>query len=238
MPQASIEKSFTDIYKRQQWGPEGGGSGPGSSEVYAAGASRILFHVIMMFDIKSIVDAPCGGMVWQAPLLNQLVHTVPTFRYLGVDVVGTVISRNEKKFAKQWRVHKNVTKASPGAAIQFAQADLASRDWYVPAGFGLIFCRDALQHNKLSDVWQILRHFANSYAKYVLVGSYPDGSMYCRYTKDGSPNIDLAHTGQFFCIDLQRAPFNLSPTKIFREGTHDRKALYLFERSALQRQLQ
>ena len=55
MPQGGIEKSFTDIYKRQQWGPEGGGSGPGSSEVYAAGASRILFHVIMMFDIKSMI---------------------------------------------------------------------------------------------------------------------------------------------------------------------------------------
>jgi hypothetical protein len=238
MPHSSVEESFTSVYKKQQWGQEGAGSGPGSSEVSAAGASRILFHVIMMFNVNSMIDAPCGGMVWQAPLLNQLVHAVPGFRYIGIDVVGSVISRNERRFSTQWSIHKNVSKVNPGFAIQFAQADLASKDWSTPPGFDLIFCRDALQHNKLTDVWRILRHFADSDANYILVGSYPDGSMYCRYTEDGSPNINLSHTGGFFCVDLQRTPFNLSPTKVFREGTHDRKTLYLFERSALRRQLQ
>jgi len=235
---SSNEEPFTRIYKKKQWGTEGKGSGPGSAQLQAAGASRILYHVIMMVNATSVIDAPCGAMDWQTPLLNQLIPTVPSFHYLGVDVVADVVSYNQRMFDVQWSLHKNISKVNPGFSVEFVQADLADKNWNVPYGYDLILCRDALQHNTLSDVWRILQRFANSEAKYFLVGSYPEGSMYCRYTRDGSPNINLSHAGGFFCVDLQKPPFNLVPSQIFREATHDRKTLYLFSRLELLSQLQ
>ena len=55
--------------------------------------------------------------------------------------------------------------------------------------------------------------------------------MHCAPCMDGSPNRNLARPGAFFCIDLQRPPFRLMPTDIFK-GTVDRKTLLLFERKA------
>ena len=58
------------------------------------GASRIVFHVLMAFHLNAMIDAPCGAMAWQTPLLNHLVHTKPGFRYLGIDVVKHVVQKN------------------------------------------------------------------------------------------------------------------------------------------------
>ena len=88
-----MEQSFTNIYKNNLWGTEGSGSGSGSTEAAASGASRIVFHVLMAFHLNAMIDAPCGAMAWQTPLLNHLVHTKPGFRYLGIDVVKHVVQR-------------------------------------------------------------------------------------------------------------------------------------------------
>lgn len=237
MSSSKIEHAFTNVYQKQQWGQEGGGSGSGSTEVHAAGASRIVFHVLMAFNLQSMIDAPCGAMVWQKPLMNQLLVEIPSFRYLGMDVVNSVVKRNQLQFEKQWSIHRNVSQVNPGFRVDFMHADLAQKEFPMPIGYDLILSRDALQHNRLDDVWQILSNFARSTAKYLLIGSYPDGSFYCRYTASGSPNIELAHPGGFYCIDLQRDPFSLVPKRVFREATNDRKTLYLFDRSELANQL-
>ena len=233
----TVAQAFTNVYARAAWGNEGGRSGPGSSELQASGASRIVFHLIMALNLQSMIDAPCGAMVWQTPLLHQIVFNVPGFRFLGIDVVNSVVEKNNQRFAHQWASIKNVTKFNPEFSVNFAQANLADKDWSVPRGHDLLLCRDALQHNKLRHVWRILYNFAESDVKYLLIGSYPDGSFYCRYTEGGSPNIDIRNPGGFFCIDLMREPFNLRPMKILREGTHDRKTLYLFDRESLRRDL-
>ena len=193
----------------------------------------------MAFHLNAMIDAPCGAMAWQTPLLNHLVHTKPGFRYLGIDVVKHVVQKNSNRFSGAWTFYKNISKSvNPGFSVAFLHADLANTsNWSMPLGYDLILCRDALQHLRYDDIWRVLHRFADSDAKYILIGSYPEGSMHCAPYMDGSPNRNLARPGAFFCIDLQRPPFRLMPTDIFKEGTVDRKTLLLFERKALRRQL-
>ena len=88
----------------------------------------------MSLNVTSMIDAPCGAMEWQARLLPLLAANVrPRFRYLGLDVSQTVLSKNANSRALQ--------KLSSFA--RFARADLIESA--VPSGYELILSRDALQ---------------------------------------------------------------------------------------------
>jgi hypothetical protein len=139
------------------------------------------------------------------------------------------------------------------ADLRHARADATRRD------ATLSRCTP-VQHNRLADVWTILRHFADSDAKYVLLGSYPSGSLGCTYRElpahlmrppgaapggvaggagahTKTPNRDIKKAGDFFCIDLAQPPFSLKPMKVMAEGDTGRKHLYLFDRAELQAEL-
>ena len=238
------------LYRRRRCSA-GGGSGDGSTELGGVGASRILFGLVMALNVSSMIDAPCGAMVWQRSLLNQLLHNRRAFRYLGIDVVSSVIAANRHRFQNtSWSAKKNATRFNPDFRIAFERADLASSSWSVPRGYDLIFSRDALQHNKLADVWQILERFASSDAKYVMLGSYPAGSLGCTYTRLPAPpsagvnathvtttNRDLPSTGDFFCVDLRQPPFRLTPMMDMAEADSHRKHLYVFDRARMRAEL-
>ena len=59
----SIQNEFQNIYKHFIWGPDGGGSGSGSSVNYTTITRSIISSVIQKYKIKSMLDAPCGAMV-------------------------------------------------------------------------------------------------------------------------------------------------------------------------------
>ena len=184
-----LQATFEGIYHHGNWSHAGGGSGPGSSLLATMGASRILFHVIMAYSIRTMIDAPCGAMVWQAHLLPQLYSHVPEFKYLGYDIVPTVVEGNRQKF--------NGT-----SYVSIEHADLAVQR--VAKGYDLIFSRDALQHVPLDSVWQILWNFAASDARWVLVGSYPCQHHELKCNQKG--NVDIK-AGEYFSIDLAKTPF-------------------------------
>lgn len=224
----TMEKIFTKIYEHKLWGVEGDGSGTGSSKLATRGASAILYHLCLSLGLYGMIDAPCGAMVWQPSLLRQIQFQRPHFRYLGIDVVRSLIHNNTKRFEQR---------ANNSSTISFMHANLASQtNWSLPEGYDLILCRDAMQHLPYVDIWTVLQRFAKSQSKYILLGSYPYGSQYCQY-KNNSSNRNLATPGAYFCIDLQSPPFSLIPAKRFSEGTFDKKWLLLFERDQLKAQL-
>lgn len=233
---SAVTKAFERVYNRSRWGNYGGGSGTGSTEAAAVGASRIIYHCIMMLGVKSMMDAPCGAMAWQKNLLEQLAWDTerPGFRYLGVDAVTSVIERNRAMF--RGGGFPQAKSANPDFHVSFQQADLTTTA--LPRGrCDLLLSRDALQHNRMEGVWRVLQNYAQSDCKHLLIGSYPYGSLSCRYTK-GSPNIKLKHPGDFFCIDLRRPPFELVPKTVFREdGSFFRKTLYLYDQQSFREQL-
>ena len=226
---------FESIYKNNLWDAgAGGGSGRGSTVENAAGASRILFAVSMALNVTSIIDAPCGALVWQEKLLPQLAGNFRGFRYLGLDVSSTVITRNRQRLS---RLHY----------ASFELADLAEQP--MPLGYELIFSRDALQHNTHANVWKILWRWAESDAKWVLVGSYPNNNPWCMQGACASKsatrpafcnmcgNHDIS-TGGYFSIDLARPPFGLHPTRRYAEvADGEEKHLYLYARASLLAQL-
>lgn len=159
-------------------------------------------------------------MEWQAPLLYQLRMEVPNIRYLGIDVVSSVIHSNRALFA------------GTEAWTSFTAAELSS--YLLPRGYDLLLSRDALMHNTFESIAAILRSFALSQTRYFLLGSYVGGRNY------------RICTGGWFPIDLALPPFSLTPTRVFYEGslesgplepvtttTHAQLALYFYEHAQL-----
>ena len=221
IPNTSNEEAFSYIYNKHVWGHFGHGSGKGSELGGSMGAAHILFHVVLLLNITSMVDAPCGGMLWQKRLLPRIKQNMTELRYLGVDVVRSVIDKNKATFL-QWPY------------VTFLQQDLAQKD--LPQGYDLIFSRDALPHVRLSDVWRILRRFAASDATWILLGSYP-----CRSLDKNASSMAICQNvnkeispGGYRPIDLSVAPFDLpAPYRVYDEGWIHGKHLYLYKRSDL-----
>ena len=221
----TAEQAFSAIYKHDRWGggsnqTAGGGSGAGSSEAGAIGASRIIFHLAMKYALSGIVDAPCGAMAWQESLVNQLQHAIPGFRYLGLDVVQSVVERNRARFVS-W---PNVT---------FVEADLTRPESVqVKQGAnGLLFSRDSMMHNTLEGCWQMLDTFTRSPVKYVLLGSYGAD-------KPGRRN-GAVQIGRWFSIQLDKPPFGMQYIEKIPEANivGENKYMFLYDRKALRKEL-
>ena len=249
-----IEAAFSNIYKTNAWGTDGNGSGQGSSLEAAAGASRILYHVLMHLDIRRVADCPCGGMLWQTSLLRMLAVAKPKLRFLGVDVVSSVVEANRRitpPLHNARFIHSDLA-ATPLPRGFFLPRDAASASStaFAAGTRSLIFSRDALQHNSLHDVWRILANFARSDATHLLLGSYPkstSGRPACAsptgsaanvkyWPRNCSGNIDVP-SGGYFDIDLAQPPFALRPVRTYLEGTPDGKALYLISMATLRHRL-
>lgn len=104
--------------------------------------------ILAKYDIKSMLDAPCGDYSWMS--LTQF----PTdFRYIGADIVESMILTNRSSYpGKDFRV------------IDISQDTLPDVD--------LIFVRDCLIHLSSSDIWKVLQNIYSSNIKYVMLTSY------------------------------------------------------------------
>lgn len=197
-----LAQVFDSIYRQNVWGREGNGSGPGSSRKNTAGVRKIIHTIISWLGVQSIIDAPCGSREWQIPLVDEIRIYSPSFVYLGLDISSEALSRN------------------PHSNLATQMHDLVTDP--LPSGYDIVLSRDALQHNTQHDVFKILCHFAQSDARYFLIGSYPNSTE--------NKNIS---SGDYFKIDLKKPPYSLIPWYIFDEH-YDGKYLYLYNRSQLQ----
>lgn len=55
------QENFENIYKSNSWGDKESLSGPGSSMKYTENVRKLISHVIKEYEIRSFLDAPCGG---------------------------------------------------------------------------------------------------------------------------------------------------------------------------------
>jgi SAM-dependent methyltransferase len=116
----SMKSRFERIYDRNDWGY---GSGEGSLESNTRPYRRFLQRFLRKHHIRSVVDLGCGD--WQ---FSRWVDWTG-IAYLGVDIAGLVIQRNQQLYAC--------------ANIRFVEADLATYD-LPPAD--LVLVKDVLQH--------------------------------------------------------------------------------------------
>jgi len=157
--QNPVQDSFEKIYANFKWGRNGGGSGDGSEPSSTISTRVIVELVIYKYRITSLLDAPCGAIVWTRLLLAKIFEKIPCFKYYGVDVVRSVISKLTEEF-------------SPVPNMVFNVTDLSSPGVELPPG-DLILCRDALQHLPYENIINILENYSKSKARYLIVGSYP-----------------------------------------------------------------
>lgn len=119
---------FNNVYRTGAWGPDGEGSGPGSTVLFTAHVREFLLRFIRHFQVKRMVDAPCGSFHWMRYVVEKVEDT--DFSYTGVDVADGVIARLKDA---------NVSQCT------FVRGDLIADP--LPPNADLIFSRDALQHS-------------------------------------------------------------------------------------------
>jgi len=203
-----VQDAFSTIYKDGTWGEDGKGSGQGSTLTTAFIVASTIRLVMGMYSLTSLLDAPCGMMVWQEPLLAALSDDIPEFKYFGTDIVPSVIESHRKNFKEY-------------SNMQFAVKDVSKDE--LPQGYDLIFCREALQHLPCEVAVDALENFSKSDAKFLLTTSH----------NNHTENIDIP-VGEFYSINLQLAPFNLDrPARVFNEhgdklGSPDQRYLNMY----------
>jgi hypothetical protein len=140
---------FTDIYKRNTWGSPDSISGPGSNMQQTATIILELPKIIAEFEVKSILDLPCGDFFWMRTV------DIGKVTYTGGDIVEELIINNNMKFTNPER--------------QFIILDILKDQ--LPT-VDLIFCRDCLVHLSLRDIQRALNNFKASNSKYLITTTF------------------------------------------------------------------
>lgn len=147
--EGSTEERFTRIYERRFWGPLESSSGPGSSLEQARVVMEMLPQLLEEFDIRSVLDIPCGDLHWM-----QHVE-LPVEEYIGGDIVGELVTRNREQFGRSDRVFLH---------LDMISSELPKTD--------LVLCRDGLVHLRYEQIWEALANFKRSGARYLLCTTF------------------------------------------------------------------
>jgi hypothetical protein len=140
---------FLDIYNTNYWRDQESRSGTGSSIVKTRKLAQNLPILFEKFNIKSILDIPCGDFNWMR------IVDLSNIDYVGADLVTEIVNDNKLKYPKK----------------QFIELDLI--DGQLPYA-DLILIRDCLVHFPNDLVFKSLYNICLSDCKYMLVTTFPD----------------------------------------------------------------
>jgi hypothetical protein len=145
----SAEEVFTSIYNSKGWGGHQSVSGRGSDDDQTATIAQAIPGIITQFNIKSMLDIPCGDFHW---MKNVELGAV---KYIGSDIVAEIVT------------HNNTTYGSP--KISFSQLDLIAGP--LPQ-VDLVFCRDCLVHFSFAHITSALNSIVDSKSAYLATTSF------------------------------------------------------------------
>ncbi len=171
---------FADIYEKDAWGS---GSGAGSLTEVTIGYRHFLETFVQLNAVRSVVDCGCGD--WQ---FSRFIDWGGA-RYLGLDVVDSVIAANQAAFGNPPLVD---FRAYDG---QFAN---------LPGG-DLLICKDVLQHLSRPRIEEFLEATRGRY-RFRLITNCVLPQSQC--------NAEI-ETGSFRPLDLRQTPFGLPFTALY-----------------------
>ncbi len=146
------KRLFTLFYEKNIWGNAESASGTGSTLHETVIIRSKLIDVIKQFNIKTMLDIPCGDFNWMKLVVNEIdIH------YTGGDIVGKIIKRNKEQYAT--------------SQCNFEQFDVVND--LLPYS-DLIFCRDCLVHFSNEMIKKALANIKNSKSKYFITTTFPD----------------------------------------------------------------
>ena len=146
-------KQYSDLfeyyYEKNIWGNTESVSGYGSTINYTENLRNGLEKVIIDFEIKSIIDAPCGDFNWMNSVNLENVN------YWGFDIVKNLILRNKELYERE--------------NVKFSVLDIITDN--IPKA-DLWICRDVLFHFSNDDIDLVIKNFQKSEVKYILTTTY------------------------------------------------------------------
>jgi hypothetical protein len=194
--------AFSRVYAERYWGDEGLGSGTGSSLERTLAVAEYLREAIPRLGVTSLLDAPCGAMLWMPPVLRSvqkdlmLIHSHSLFSYYGIDVVPDLIARHKIDFAAEtsWR---------------FEAKDMSGPEGFDKA-YDLVLARDVFVHLSSKRIRCALNNLIRSKSTYLLTTSYP-------HIQKNTEHIFLHHKlgqgqlndGSYREVNLNLAPYSL-----------------------------
>ncbi len=178
--QDTSEKRFNLIYKTNFWSSNESVSGYGSELKNTINIEKEIINIIKKYQIKSILDAPCGDFNWVKNILDKELS------YIGGDIVQEIIDNNIRKFKSN--------------NIKFIKLDIT--DESLPDS-DLMICRDCLIHLSFQSIKLFFENFRKSNINYLLLTTYK-----MKDTTKEIDNLDIPD-GEYREIDLSKPPFYL-----------------------------
>jgi hypothetical protein len=143
----SVKEKFTEIYENNLWCSPESVSGGGSEMQNTKVIRKELPVLIQKFNIKSILDLPCGDYNWMKSV------DLSGASYIGADIVEPLVKKNKELYNQ----------------IDFRLLDL-TKD--ILPKVDLIFVRDCLGHLSNENVLLALKNCKESGSKYLLATSF------------------------------------------------------------------
>ena len=144
--------SFKNIYDNNYWGESETFSGEGSTIKATEILRQNLEKLFKEFDIKTLLDIPCGDFNWMKELKYEFDF------YLGCDIVYDIITNNKKAYETMTR--------------KFQVFDIVEN---IPTmKFDAIFCRDLMIHLPIKDISKIIDNIIKSDSRYLISNTYSD----------------------------------------------------------------
>ncbi|MCU0441480.1 MAG: class I SAM-dependent methyltransferase [Bacteroidia bacterium] len=148
--QTSAEKVFTDIYNNNNWNNTESVSGHGSELKNTQAIIDKLPAFLKKYNVKSILDAPCGDFNWMKYVQFKDV------KYTGGDIVQALVDLNNQRYGNP--------------QISFIKLDIIQDP--LPK-VDLIFVRDCLVHFNDKNIKSFLLNLIQSDIKYLMTTNFP-----------------------------------------------------------------
>lgn len=147
---------FSEIYKKNLWTSGESHSGLGSEVAYTENLIKFLPEVFERFNVKTIVDAPCGDFNWM-----KHVQLKKNMTYIGVDIVPELVKNNQNTYGNE--------------QYCFTLGDIAKD--HLPKA-DILFCRDCLFHLSNKDIYLVFKNFVESDISLLLTSTHVNNGSF------------------------------------------------------------
>jgi SAM-dependent methyltransferase len=193
----SCREVFTEIYEKHEWGTPGGAdfySGPGSNSDVAQPYADAVKALIAEKAIRSVIDIGCGDFRVGRMIADSGV------RYLGVDIVDSLIDRNRTLFSSP-------EFSSP--EISFMTGNVVDDD--LPEA-DLCLVREVFQHLSNREIQGALLRL-RKYPFVIVTDHQPGGTRFtCNRDKPHGRDIRVFARS---ALMLDKPPFNVPDVRSF-----------------------
>ena len=140
---------FSKIYEDNAWGSDESRSGSGSTLDETERLRLAIPELLENFQIRSVLDIPCGDFNWMKHTDLAGVH------YVGADIVPKMIDSNKLFYTSEDREFK---------VLDVLTDDLPKVD--------MVICRDLFVHMTFADAMKALENITSSGARYLMCTTF------------------------------------------------------------------